>query len=54
MSKMKNIGNNLIINNGDDKMEQTVLLAINKKMLEIGLITKEEKEAMDVEILREK
>ena len=35
-------------------MEQTVLLAINKKMLEIGLITKEEKEAMDVEILREK
>lgn len=35
-------------------MERAILLAINKKMYEQGLITKEEKEAMEIEISREK
>ena len=35
-------------------MEYAILLAINKKIYDSGLITKEEKEAMDMEILREK
>ena len=35
-------------------MEYIVLLAINRNLLEKGLITKEEKETMDIEILREK
>lgn len=38
----------------EDSMKCVVLLAINRKMYKIGLITKEEKEAMDIEILREK
>ena len=35
-------------------MEYIVLLAINRNLFSKGLITKEEKEAMDIEILREK
>lgn len=35
-------------------MEHIILLSINKKMYEQGLITKEEKELMNIEILREK
>ena len=51
---MKNIGNSIVKTNGGNAMECAVLLAINKKMYDNGLITKEEKEAMDIEILREK
>ena len=35
-------------------MEYAVLLAMNKKMYDSGIITKEEKEAIEIEILREK
>lgn len=35
-------------------MECAVLLAINQKMYKLGLITKEEKDEMEIEILREK
>lgn len=58
LDKMKNIGKSINKKSGDDHMEIAVLLAINKKMYDSGLITKEEKdaikEAIDIEISREK
>lgn len=46
-------GNDINKNNGDYVMGDAVLLAINQKMFEDGLITKAEKEKIEMEILRE-
>lgn len=51
--KMRNFGNNITKNEGD-RMEYIVLLALNNKMFEQGIITEEEKIAIEMEILREK
>ena len=42
-----------ITKSGEPIIEQVILLAINKRLYDLGIITKEEKEAMDIEILRE-
>ena len=54
MHRMEIDWNSVTGNTKEDSMKCVVLLAINRKMYKIGLITKEEKEAMDIEILREK
>ena len=37
-----------------NEMEYAILMSINQKMFSEGIITREEKEAIDMEILREK
>ena len=54
LDKMKNNGKSIIKSNGDDAVEYAVLLAINNELYKNGLITKEEMEAIAIEILREK
>ena len=51
---MEIYGKSVDKNGRNHRMEYFILLAINNKMYKEGLITKEEKEEMDVEILREK
>lgn len=51
---MKNNGKSIVKSKENKCMELAILLAINKRIYEQGLITKEEKEKMDIEILREK
>lgn len=40
--------------NSGENMESIVLLLLNNYLFKIGIITKEEKESIELEILREK